>query len=354
MNANHTIELRRGELSLGTVTAHEAVELLKAGFFQPTDLHRPVDGDVWQPLSTLAVDASAPAEGIGAKMSAALTHAAASVKSRSASAVSVLGHLAGRGKEQIDQTTQTLLEGYLPRIQAMVGEAMTKSSTTVAAALKDEVFLRKLFGAIHDMLPDPVHRFVPEEAFLAFGFKHRDRLLANSRLVPTTPSPSTPVSMQLIVGIITVSDRASQGLYDDLGGPALKKAAERYGWRVEAEALVPDEVRDIQRGIREQINKGCNLILTTGGTGVALRDVTPEAVREIAVRELPGFGEVMRMESMKITPNAILSRNLAVVVDRALVICLPGKPKGAVECLGFVVAAIPHCVEVIQEVPTSC
>jgi molybdopterin adenylyltransferase len=160
--------------------------------------------------------------------------------------------------------------------------------------------------------------------------------------------------MQIPVGILTISDRASRGEYDDLGGPALKKAAEGYGWNVTAESLVADEKREIQRAIREQINKGCALVLTTGGTGVALRDVTPEAVREIALRELPGFGEVMRMESMKITKNAILSRNLAAVVDRALVICLPGKPSGAVECLGFVVGAIPHCVEVLQEVPTSC
>jgi molybdopterin adenylyltransferase len=160
--------------------------------------------------------------------------------------------------------------------------------------------------------------------------------------------------MQIQAGIITISDRASRGEYDDLGGPALKKAAEGYGWRVLAESLVPDERREIQRAIREQINKGCSIVLTTGGTGVALRDVTPEAVREIAVRELPGFGEVMRLESMKITKNAILSRNLAAVVDRTLVLCLPGKPSGAVECLGFVVGAIPHCVEVLQEVPTSC
>jgi molybdopterin adenylyltransferase len=160
--------------------------------------------------------------------------------------------------------------------------------------------------------------------------------------------------MQIQVGIITVSDRASKGLYDDLGGPALKKAAEGHGWKVIAESLVPDEKRDIQRAVREQISKGCQLVLTTGGTGVALRDVTPEAVREIAVRELPGFGEVMRAESMKITRNAILSRNLATVVDKSLIICLPGKPSGAVECLGFVVGAIPHCVEVLQEVPTSC
>ena len=160
--------------------------------------------------------------------------------------------------------------------------------------------------------------------------------------------------MQIVTGIITVSDRASKGLYDDLGGPALRKAAQGYGWQVAAETLVPDEKREIQRAIREQAAKGCHLILTTGGTGVALRDVTPEAVREIAIRELPGFGEVMRMESMKITKNAILSRNLAVVVERTLVVCLPGKPSGAVECLSFVVGAIPHCIEVLQEVPTNC
>lgn len=160
--------------------------------------------------------------------------------------------------------------------------------------------------------------------------------------------------MSIDVGIITVSDRASRGLYDDLGGPAVREAAVARGWKVLAETLVPDERQDIQRAIRTLIAQGCQLILTTGGTGVALRDVTPEAVREIAIRELPGFGEVMRLESMKITPNAILSRALAVVVDRALVICLPGKPRGAVECLGFVAGAIPHCVEVLQEIPTSC
>src|ERR1043166_3781163 len=160
--------------------------------------------------------------------------------------------------------------------------------------------------------------------------------------------------MQIQTGIVTVSDRASKGLYDDLGGPALKKAAAGCGWQVVSELLVAGDKREIQRAVKEQINKGCQLVLSTGGTGVALRDVTPEAVREIAIRELPGFGEVMRMESLKITPNAILSRNLAVVVDKTLVICLPGKPSGAVECLGFVAGAIPHCIEVLQEVPTSC
>ena len=163
-----------------------------------------------------------------------------------------------------------------------------------------------------------------------------------------------PKQMEIHCGIITISDRASRGEYDDLGGPALKQAASGHGWKVTSELLVPDEKREIQRVVREQIQTGCHLVLTTGGTGVARRDVTPEAVREIASRELPGFGEVMRMESLKITRNAILSRNLAAVVDRSLVICLPGKPSGAVECLGFVAGAIPHCIEVLQEVPTSC
>jgi molybdopterin adenylyltransferase len=160
--------------------------------------------------------------------------------------------------------------------------------------------------------------------------------------------------MRIQVGIITVSDRASQGAYDDRGGPALKAAAEAYGWQVLAESLAPDDKLDIQRAVHEQVAQGCQLILTTGGTGVARRDVTPEAVREIGGRELPGFGEVMRLESMKLTPNAILSRSLAIVVEKTLVICLPGKPKGAVECLGFVAQAIPHCLEVLQETPTSC
>jgi len=160
--------------------------------------------------------------------------------------------------------------------------------------------------------------------------------------------------MKIQVGIITVSDRAAAGQYDDLGGPLLREAADGYGWEVVNETVVSDDKEQIQRAIREQIAKGAHLVLTTGGTGVAPRDMTPEAVKEIADRELPGFGEVMRMESMKITNNAILSRNMAAAVGNALVICLPGKPKGAVECLGFVVGAIPHCVEVVAGVPTSC
>lgn len=160
--------------------------------------------------------------------------------------------------------------------------------------------------------------------------------------------------MQIRTGIITVSDRASRGEYADLGGPAVAKAAQGFGWMILGERIVPDDKAAIQDAIRELIGGGANLILTTGGTGVAIRDVTPEAVLEIASRELPGFGEAMRMKSLPITPNALLTRGLACVIDKTLVVCLPGKPSGAVECLGFVAGAIPHGVEVIQQVPTSC
>jgi molybdopterin adenylyltransferase len=158
----------------------------------------------------------------------------------------------------------------------------------------------------------------------------------------------------IVVGIITISDRASQGEYDDLGGPAVKEAATKYGWQVLAEAVVPDESTRIQESIRSFSTQGCGLILTTGGTGAAERDITPEAIRAIMRIELPGFGEVMRAESMKLTANAILSRCLGAVVDSSLVVALPGKPQGAVECLGFVAGAIPHAVKIAQKIPTSC
>lgn len=160
--------------------------------------------------------------------------------------------------------------------------------------------------------------------------------------------------MHIAMGIVTVSDRAARGEYEDLGGPALREAAGQQGWQVADEALVPDDVREIQRAIRRLVDQGCHLILTTGGTGISPRDVTPEAVREMATKELPGFGEIMRIESTKLTPNAILSRSLAAVVGQSLVLCLPGKPRGAVECLGFVVGAIPHALEVLQEIPSEC
>jgi molybdopterin adenylyltransferase len=160
--------------------------------------------------------------------------------------------------------------------------------------------------------------------------------------------------MQIVCGIITISDRASAGDYTDLGGPALKEVALESGWRVLCEGVIPDETAKIQESIRSFSKQGCGLILTTGGTGIGPRDVTPEAIRAIMRVELPGFGEVMRAESMKITPNAILSRSLAAVVEESLVIALPGKPSGAVESLGFIAGAIPHAVAVAQKKPTSC
>src|SRR5438132_10739949 len=161
-------------------------------------------------------------------------------------------------------------------------------------------------------------------------------------------------SNQINVGVITISDRASAGDYKDLGGPALKEVAQKAGWQVLAEAIVPDNADRIQETIRCFSQQGCGLFLTTGGTGVGPRDVTPEAIRAIMRVELPGFGEVMRAESMKITLNSILSRSLAAIVDSSLVIALPGKPSGAVECLGFVQGAIPHRVALAQRLPTSC
>ena len=159
---------------------------------------------------------------------------------------------------------------------------------------------------------------------------------------------------QIAVGIVTVSDRASTGVYDDLGGPALASQVKQFGWNVQAEAIVPDEISRIQEVIQAFAAQGCQVVLTTGGTGIAPRDQTPEAIRAIMRIELPGFGEIMRTESMKLTPNAILSRSLAAIVDGCLVIALPGKPAGAVDCLKFVAAAIPHAVKIAQGQPTSC
>lgn len=159
---------------------------------------------------------------------------------------------------------------------------------------------------------------------------------------------------EIAAGIITISDRAASGEYEDHGGPALRAACESFGWGIQAEAVVPDEEDRIQHTIRAFSAQGCGLILTTGGTGIAPRDVTPEAIRGIMRVEIPGFGELMRMRSLEITPNAILSRCLAAIVDHSLVVALPGKPSGAVECLGFIKEAIPHSVKLALRIPTSC
>jgi molybdopterin adenylyltransferase len=150
----------------------------------------------------------------------------------------------------------------------------------------------------------------------------------------------------ITVGIITVSDRVFRDQYEDKSGPALKAFCEKRGWNVAGQAVVPDEEAAIGDRTLE-LAKTCSLVLLTGGTGIAERDVTPEAIHAIATKELPGFGEVMRAKSFERFPHAILSRSVAAVVGRSLVICLPGNPKGAVECLEFVVEAIPHAVELL-------
>ncbi|MBI5394156.1 MAG: MogA/MoaB family molybdenum cofactor biosynthesis protein [Verrucomicrobia bacterium] len=156
------------------------------------------------------------------------------------------------------------------------------------------------------------------------------------------------------VGILTISDRAAAGTYQDESGPALERAVTSRGWTLNATCVVPDDEERIQTAIGELIKTGsCTLVLTTGGTGITPRDVTPEAVRAIASKELPGFGELMRTESHKINRHAMLSRNLAAVVGRTLVVCLPGSPKAAVECLSFVAGAIPHAIALINEEPTE-
>ncbi len=164
---------------------------------------------------------------------------------------------------------------------------------------------------------------------------------------------SVPASAatEIRTAIITVSDRASRGEYDDESGPALAAACAGRGWLVAVRILVPDDRRRIQKAIRTAAAQGCGLVLTTGGTGIADSDVTPEAIRGIMRMEIPGFGEIMRSRSMEITPNAILSRSLAALVDHCLVVALPGNPAGAVQCLEFVSAAIPHAVRLASHQP---
>jgi molybdopterin adenylyltransferase len=140
----------------------------------------------------------------------------------------------------------------------------------------------------------------------------------------------------LLIGLVSISDRASAGVYDDKGIPSLNEwfsAALKTPWRMESR-LIPDEQSLIERTLIELIDTtGCHLVLTTGGTGPAPRDVTPEATLAIAHKVMPGFGEQMRQVSLKYVPTAILSRQVAVVRGRALVINLPGQPKAIKETL---------------------
>lgn len=163
------------------------------------------------------------------------------------------------------------------------------------------------------------------------------------------------------IGIVSVSDRASTGVYEDKGLPALKEWLGRALHNpIDFEPrLIPDEKERISATLMELVDAGCALVLTTGGTGPALRDVTPEATLAVAHKEMPGFGERMRQISLKFVPTAILSRQVAVVRDHALIINLPGQPKAIAETLeGLkggdgvaavpgIFAAVPYCIDLI-------
>jgi molybdopterin adenylyltransferase len=155
----------------------------------------------------------------------------------------------------------------------------------------------------------------------------------------------------LVVGVVSASDRAAGGVYRDEGIPALKewlgKAIVAPSVRYE-ERLIPDEQPVIEAALVDLVDaRGCHLVLTTGGTGPAPRDVTPEATLAVADKLLPGFGEQMRAVSLKFVPTAILSRQVAVVRRQALIINLPGQPKAIKETLDGVFAAVPYCIDLI-------
>ncbi len=156
---------------------------------------------------------------------------------------------------------------------------------------------------------------------------------------------------KLVVGLVSISDRASAGVYKDEGIPSLKEwlqsAIAAPAWRDETR-LIADEQPAIEATLRELVDhKGCHLVLTTGGTGPAPRDVTPEATLAVAEKVMPGFGEQMRAVSLKYVPTAILSRQVAVVRRQALIINLPGQPKAIRETLEGVFAAVPYCIDLI-------
>jgi molybdopterin adenylyltransferase len=152
------------------------------------------------------------------------------------------------------------------------------------------------------------------------------------------------------IGILTVSDRASRGEYEDRGGPAIKAYFEdvvTMEWEAVAR-VIPDEEAMIQMVLISMADDlDCSLIVTTGGTGPALRDVTPEATEGVCQKMMPGFGEQMRAVSLKSVPTAILSRQTAGIRGKSLIVNLPGNPKAIKECLDAVMPAIPYCLELI-------
>ena len=159
------------------------------------------------------------------------------------------------------------------------------------------------------------------------------------------------------IGIVTVSDRASAGVYEDLSGKAIIDTLTDYltsDWQTEYR-LIPDEQPLIEQTLRELCDEqGCCLVVTTGGTGPAKRDVTPEATEAVCDRMMPGFGELMRTESLKYVPTAILSRQTAGLRGSSLIINLPGKPKAIRQCLDAVFPAVPYCIDLMDGPYLQC
>ena len=155
---------------------------------------------------------------------------------------------------------------------------------------------------------------------------------------------------ELLIGLVSISDRASSGVYEDQGLPALRAwfgTALASPWRME-DRLIPDEQPVIEQTLIELADTvGCHLVMTTGGTGPAPRDVTPEATLAVAHRVLPGFGEQMRQVSLRYVPTAILSRQVGVVRGTTLILNLPGQPKAIKETLDGIFAAVPYCIDLI-------
>jgi molybdopterin adenylyltransferase len=157
--------------------------------------------------------------------------------------------------------------------------------------------------------------------------------------------------MTIRIGIVTVSDRASKGVYQDLGGPAIRDCLQEIlsgPWEA-VPRLIPDEQPIIEQTLRDLCDsEGCCLVVTTGGTGPARRDVTPEATEAVCDKLLDGFGELMRTVSLKVVPTAILSRQIAGIRGRSLLVNLPGKPSAIRDCLLAVFPAIPYCIDLIE------
>lgn len=160
--------------------------------------------------------------------------------------------------------------------------------------------------------------------------------------------------MSLRIAILTVSDRSARGERADLSGPALADAVQQLGWQVVRQAIAPDELQMLREQLIAWADSGeIDVILTTGGTGFAPRDVTPEATQSVIERPAPGLGEAMRAAGLRITPHAMLSRAVAGIRKQTLIINLPGSPKGAVENFQVVAPVLPHAVELLREDPRS-